>query len=69
MISDKEAEDYFEEKYEKNNHKRPRSMNVPERLFKDYHKTCIDLGKSMSKEVRIHMVKTILENKDLIKNK
>ncbi len=38
-------------------------MYISELLFKDYHKVCIDLGESMSKKIRIAMVKTIMENK------
>ncbi len=63
-ISDEEAEKTFEEKYEKKNKKRARSINIPERLFKDYHKFCIDKNESMSKRIRIFMVKDMLESKN-----
>ena len=63
MISDEETEKYFKENYEKKNKKRARSINIPERLFKDYHKFCIDEGESMSKRIRLLMVGDMLENK------
>ena len=63
MISDQEAEGYFKEHYEKKNEKRGRSINIPERLFKDYHKFCIDEGESMSKRIRLLMIRDMIENK------
>ncbi len=66
MISDEEIEKYFKENYEKKNFKRARSINIPERLFKEYHKFCIDKNESMSKRIRLFMVKEMLENKKSI---
>ena len=63
MVSNEEAERYFKEHYEKKNQKRARSINIPERLFKDYHKFCIDEGENMSKRIRLLIVKDMLENK------
>ncbi len=65
MVSDEEVEKYFQENYEKKNRKKARSVNIPERLFKDYHKFCIDLNESMSKRIRLFMVKEMIENKKL----
>ncbi len=63
MITDEEIEKYFKEHYEKKNQKRGRSINVPERLYRDFHKFCIDQGETMSEKIRKYMVKEMLENK------
>ncbi len=65
MVTDEEIKKYFKEYYEKKNIKRARSINIPERLFKDFHKLCIDKGISMSEELRYFMTNKIMENKNI----
>ena len=61
MITEEEIEKYYKENYEKKNHKRGRNIHIPERLFRDFHKTCIDEGTSMSKKIRIFMIRVVME--------
>ncbi len=60
-MSKEEIKKYFEEHYEKKNRKRGRGINLPERLYRDFHKICIDRGKSMSEEVRLMVTEYIME--------
>jgi len=62
MIPKQDIKKYYEENYEKKNHKRGRGINVPERLFRDYHKLCVGKGVSMSKEIRLFMTGEIMDN-------
>jgi len=63
MLPEEEVEKYFKEHYEKKNHKRARSINVPERLYRDFHKLCIDKGKSMSKVITHFMTLDVMTDK------
>ncbi len=62
MFTD-ETKEYYKENYEKKNRKKGRGLNIPERLYRDYHKCCIDEGKSMSEEIRLFMTEKVKENK------
>ncbi len=51
MVSKEEAEKYYKEYYDKKNMKRGRSINICDKLYRDFHKVAIDKGESMAKIV------------------
>lgn len=55
--------EYYEENYEKKNHRKGRNINLPDRLYKDFHKICIDNDRFMSAEIRIMVTQYIMDNK------
>lgn len=57
-----EIEKHFKENYKEKNYRKPRSINICEKLYKDFHKIAIDQGESMSRIVRRMMTEYVMQN-------
>ncbi len=64
-VNNMDKENLTIENYEKAGKNRARNFNIPEKLFRDYYKFCVDRGESMSKRIRLVMIRELLENQKL----